>query len=103
MTIQQIKKELWITNKDIAEMFGLSLDSYSNSTAKKRYEDALIEFYFKARENHIKEFIKRSLVLLNSGDVIINIDIYVTITYFCSEIIDLDFKRVDGKWELYSN
>ena len=45
MTIQQLKKELKISNKDIADMFRLSLDSYQNSSAKKRYENGLIEFY----------------------------------------------------------
>jgi len=45
MTIQQLKKELKISNKDIADMFGLNLDSYQNSSAKKRYEKGLIEFY----------------------------------------------------------
>ncbi len=45
MTIKRLKKELKIQNKDIAKLFGLSLSAYANSSAKKRYEDALVEFY----------------------------------------------------------
>lgn len=46
MTIQQLKKELKITNLDIAKMFGYkNLMSYANSSAKKRIEKGLIEFY----------------------------------------------------------
>ena len=45
MTIKELKKELGITNKDIAELFGLTVSVYANSTAKKRYENALVEFY----------------------------------------------------------
>ena len=45
MTIKELKKELGISNKDIAELFGLTVSVYANSTAKKRYEKALVEFY----------------------------------------------------------
>ena len=45
MTIKELKKELGITNSDIAGFFGLSGISYENSTAKKRYESALCSFY----------------------------------------------------------
>ena len=45
MNIKQLKKELGLSNKDLAEFFNLSIDSYANSTAKKRYESALCEFY----------------------------------------------------------
>ena len=45
MNIKELKKELGISNKDIAELFGLSVSVYANSTAKKRYENALIKFY----------------------------------------------------------
>lgn len=45
MTISQLKKELRLTNKDIAGFFRLSEDSYKNSSAKKRYEQGIIEFY----------------------------------------------------------
>jgi hypothetical protein len=55
MTIKQLKKELGIKNADIAEFFGLSPQVYANSTAKQRYEDALIRFYtlVKQKENTI--------------------------------------------------
>ena len=45
MNIKQLKKELSLSNKDMAEFFNLSLDSFANSTAKKRYENALCKFY----------------------------------------------------------
>ena len=45
MTISQLKKELDITNKEIAEFFDLKELSYLNSSAKKRYEKALCLFY----------------------------------------------------------
>jgi len=45
LTIKDVKKELGISNKDIAELFGLTVSVYANSTAKKRYENALVEFY----------------------------------------------------------
>lgn len=45
MKIEQLKKELGLTNTEIAEFFGLSAGSYANSSAKKRYEYALCNFY----------------------------------------------------------
>lgn len=45
MTIQELKKELGLSNKDIAEIFGLKETTYANSSAKKRYEAALCSFY----------------------------------------------------------
>jgi len=45
MKIRELKKELGITNKDISKFFGLTLDGYQNSSAKKRYENALCTFY----------------------------------------------------------
>jgi len=45
MDIKQLKKELGLSQKDIAELFNLSYSVYANSTAKKRYEDALCKFY----------------------------------------------------------
>ena len=47
MTIKELKKETGLTNKKIAELFGLNLTSYNNSTAKKKYEKALCSFYEK--------------------------------------------------------
>jgi hypothetical protein len=45
ININDLKKELGISNKDIAEFFGLTPGAYANSSAKKRYEDALCNFY----------------------------------------------------------
>lgn len=45
MKIQELKKELGISNKEIAEFFGLTPIVYANSSAKKRYEAALCSFY----------------------------------------------------------
>ncbi len=45
MNIKQLKKELGISNKDIAGFFNLSPAAYANSSAKKRYETALCSFY----------------------------------------------------------
>jgi len=45
MNIKQLKKELSLSNKDIAEFFGLTPMAYANSSAKKRYESAICEFY----------------------------------------------------------
>ena len=45
MNIKELKKELNITNKDISKMFGLTPSAYANSSAKRRYEDALVNFY----------------------------------------------------------
>lgn len=50
MTIYELKKELGLSNKDIAEFFGLTPAAYANSSAKLRYENALCSFY---------EFLKR--------------------------------------------
>ena len=45
MKIEELKKELGLTNTEIAEFFGLTAGAYANSSAKKRYEDALCNFY----------------------------------------------------------
>lgn len=45
MTINELKKELGLTNSDIAGFFGLKQNVYANSSAKKRYESALCKFY----------------------------------------------------------
>lgn len=45
MDIKQLKKELGLSQKDIAELFNLSYYAFANSTAKERYEDALCKFY----------------------------------------------------------
>ena len=43
--IKQLKKELGISQRDIAEFFQMSYGAYANSTAKERYETALCKFY----------------------------------------------------------
>ena len=46
MKYKEIKKELRIIDADIAEMFGYKNKlSYANSTAKKRIEKGLEQFY----------------------------------------------------------
>jgi hypothetical protein len=45
MNIKELKKELGLSNKDIAEFFGLTTMGFANSSAKKRYETAICNFY----------------------------------------------------------
>ena len=45
MTIEELKKELGLTNTDLAGFFGLPPAAYANSSAKPRYEAALCNFY----------------------------------------------------------
>lgn len=45
MTINELKKELGLTNTEIAGFFGLTPAAYANSSAKPRYEAALCNFY----------------------------------------------------------
>lgn len=45
ITIKELKKELGLTNTDLAGFFGLSPMGYANSSAKPRYEAALCAFY----------------------------------------------------------
>ena len=58
MTINQLKKELKLSNKklsnkEIAKFFDLKPTSYANSTAKKRYEQALCRFYEYIKEQRM--------------------------------------------------
>lgn len=50
MNIKQLKKELGLSQKDLAEFFDMNYSSFANSTAKKRYEQALCGFY-----DHVKK------------------------------------------------
>lgn len=50
MKIKQLKKELQLSNSKIAVFFDLTPMAFANSTAKKRYEQALCKFY-----EHVKE------------------------------------------------
>jgi hypothetical protein len=45
MKINELKKELGLTNTEIAGFFDLTPMGYANSSAKKRYETALCRFY----------------------------------------------------------
>ena len=53
MEFKQLKKELGLSNKEIAEFFGLSAISFANSSAKKRYEDAFCKIY-----DYVKRIVK---------------------------------------------
>ena len=48
--INELKKELNLTNAEIADLFGLSPIAYANSSAKSRYESALCKFYERVKE-----------------------------------------------------
>lgn len=50
ITINELKKELGLTNTDIAEFFDLSPIAYANSSAKVRYETALCRFFEVVKE-----------------------------------------------------
>lgn len=54
MNIKQLKKELGLTNKDIAKFFGLKPINYATSTAKPRYEAAMCSFYAFAKKQSAK-------------------------------------------------
>ena len=45
MDIKQLKKELGLTNADIAKFFGLKEKAYYYSSARKRYEESFIRIY----------------------------------------------------------
>ena len=45
MTIQELKKETGISQKEIAQFFNMTYGAFANSSAKQRYEDALCNFY----------------------------------------------------------
>ena len=51
MEIKQLKKELGLSNKDMAVFFDMSYMSYANSTAKERYEAAFCRFYEKIKRD----------------------------------------------------
>ena len=45
MDIKQLKKELGLTNADLAKFFGLKERAYYYSSARKRYEESFIRIY----------------------------------------------------------
>lgn len=55
MTIQELKKETGLTQKNIAQFFNMTYGVFANSSAKKRYEDALCKFYSFLREGEKKK------------------------------------------------
>ncbi len=54
MNIKQLKQELGLKDKDLAEFFGLNPISYYRSSAKKRYEQAFINIYEFLKEREEK-------------------------------------------------
>ena len=55
MTIQELKKETGLTQKQIAQFFNMTYGAYANSSAKERYENALCKFYEFLREGEKKK------------------------------------------------
>lgn len=55
LNIKQLKKELQLSNTKIAGFFDLAPTSFANSTAKKRYEQALCRFYEYVKEHEPEE------------------------------------------------
>jgi len=55
MNIKQLKKETGLKNKDFARFFRLSEGGFNQSSAKKRYEQALCEFY-----EHMSVYVKKN-------------------------------------------
>ena len=53
--IKQLKKELQLSNTKIAGFFDLTPMAFANSTAKKRYEQALCKFYEYVKEHEPEE------------------------------------------------
>lgn len=60
MDIHKLKKEININNKDIADFFGLNLQSFQNSSAKKRYENALVKFYLRVKKKGAENSLKNN-------------------------------------------
>ena len=58
MRIKELKKELGLKDKDIAEFFGLKHRSYSESSAKQRYEQAFINIHDFLKASGEKKTIK---------------------------------------------
>ena len=53
--IKKLKKELQLSNTKIAEFFDLNPMAFANSTAKRRYENALCKFYDFVKKHERKE------------------------------------------------
>jgi len=48
ISFRELKEKLSLSNEDLAMFFNMSYGAYANSTAKDRYENALLRFY-----NHV--------------------------------------------------
>ena len=55
LNINELKKELKLSNKDIAQFFNMTYGAFANSSAKVRYETALCKFYSFLREGEKKK------------------------------------------------
>lgn len=66
MNIKELKKELGLKDKDLAEFFDMSRMSYANSSAKKRYETALCRFYLRITRAQAKE--KKSITAKDGSE-----------------------------------
>ena len=53
--INELKKELKLSNKNIAQFFNMTYGAFANSSAKQRYETALCKFYSFLREGEKKK------------------------------------------------
>ena len=58
MDINQLKKELGLSQQDLADFFDMNYGSFANSSAKERYENALCSFYEFAKKTLEKKNIK---------------------------------------------
>jgi hypothetical protein len=56
-----LKKELGLKNKDIAEFFDMSEMAFANSSAKDRYITALSKFYTYLKERWEKKIKEKDL------------------------------------------
>ena len=62
MNIKELKRELNISNADIAKCFNMTYGAFANSTAKERYENALLSFYKLAKKGWEKNKTKNLIV-----------------------------------------
>ena len=56
MEINQLKKELGLSQQDLADFFDMNYGSFANSSAKERYENALCSFYEVAIHNVVGRY-----------------------------------------------
>lgn len=71
MEIKDLKKQLGITDKEISIILGYSNPiTYRTSSAKKRYEKALIDFYRLIKSAPVGTEVTSASIALNYGKVI---------------------------------